>query len=134
MARQKNLRKVVAPPNFNSFKPHGARATSNECVELLYEEYEAIKLTDYDLMKHDEAAKLMGISRPTFARIYESARRNIAKALVETREIKAVYGNAIMDKSWSVCKRCSVRFTIPKSANNNVCPLCSSSNIELVNK
>ena len=42
-------------------------------------------------MHHTEAARLMGISRPTFARIYESARRKIAQALVETREIKAVY-------------------------------------------
>ena len=87
MPRRRRLRKVVAPPGFKGYKPYGARGKKSEKVELLYEEYEAIKLADYDGLNHLEASKLMGISRPTFARIYEAARQKIAKALVETREI-----------------------------------------------
>ena len=77
MPRQIRLRKVVSPPKFKGYKPYGTTCISDEHVELLYEEYEAIKLADYDLMNHQEAAKLMGVSRATFARIYESARRKI---------------------------------------------------------
>ena len=134
MPRRKRLRKVVAPPGFKGYNPYGSNKVSQEKVELLYEEYEAIKLADYDLLNHDEAAKLMGISRPTFARIYESARRKIAKALVEVRPIKTVYGNATLDKSWYLCNHCHARFTIPKTMNSNICPLCSSDKIELLNK
>ncbi|MBN1116137.1 MAG: DUF134 domain-containing protein [Bacteroidales bacterium] len=134
MPRRRRLRKIVAPPGFKGYKPYGITHVSKEPVELLYEEYEAIKLADYDLLNHEEAANLMGISRPTFARIYESARRKIAKALVETREIKTVYGNAIMDKSWFVCNDCNSRFTIPKTMDKKQCALCASSNIELINK
>lgn len=134
MPRQRRLRKVVAPPNFKGYKPYGFQKSSNEYIELLYEEYEAIKLADYDFMNHEEAAKLMGISRPTFARIYESARRKIANALVETKEIKTVYGNAIMDKNWYVCNNCMARFTIPATIKNHECPLCISENIEILNK
>lgn len=134
MPRQRRLRKVVAPPNFKGYKPYGSQKSSNEYIELLYEEYEAIKLADYDIMNHEEAAKIMGVSRPTFARIYESARRKIANALVETKEIKTVYGNAIMDKNWYVCNNCMARFTIPKTIKSNECPLCVSKKTELLNK
>ena len=131
MPRRKRLRKVVAPPGFQGFKPYGFRHGKKEHVELLYEEYEAIKLADYDLMYHEEACKVMGISRPTFARIYESARRKIASALVETREIKAVYGNAYMDKSWFLCNSCQSRFNFPDNDSNR-CPLCKSTEINTI--
>ncbi|NBC82951.1 MAG: DUF134 domain-containing protein [Bacteroidetes bacterium] len=133
MPRRRRLRKIVAPPNFTGYKPYGVNHEKQESVELLYEEYEAIKLTDYDLLNHKEAADLMGISRPTFARIYESARRKIAAALVETKEIKAVYGNALLDKNWILCNNCHARFTIPKKMHHNACPLCTSDNLELLN-
>jgi len=130
MSRQRRLRKVVAPPAFKGYKPYGSSGSSNESVDLLYEEYEAIKLADYDLLNHKEASELMGVSRPTFARIYESARRKIALALVETRDIKSVYGNALLEKDWLICNTCHVRFTIPETMNEHVCPMCKSVKIE----
>lgn len=130
MPRQRRLRKVVAPPAFKGYKPYGSSSTSDELVELLYEEYEAIKLADYDLLNHKEASKLMGVSRPTFARIYESARRKIALALVETKEIKSVYGNAWFEKDWLICNDCHVRFTIPETIKEHTCPMCKSTKIE----
>ncbi len=134
MPRRRRLRKVVAPPAFKGYRPYGANNINNEPVELLYEEYEAIKLADYEMLNHLEAAELMGVSRPTFARIYESARRKIAKALVETKEIKTVYGHAWLDKNWFNCKDCHAIFTIPKTLTEQVCALCSSKNIEPINK
>lgn len=133
MPRKKRLRKVVAPPGFKGYRPYGVNNDLKKCIELLYEEYEALKLADYDLMNHQEASQLMGISRPTFARIYENARRKIAMALVETREIITIYGNAWMDKSWYLCNVCNARFTIPKTVKNYICPLCSSERIESLN-
>lgn len=133
MPRQRSLRKIVAPPKFKGYKPYGAKTASTECIELLYEEYEALKLADYDMLNHQEASVLMGISRATFARIYESARRKIAAAFVETKEIKTVYGNAQLDKNWYLCNSCLSRFTIPKT-KEHACPLCASNDIELLNK
>jgi len=126
MPRRKRLRKVVAPPGFKGYKPYGNSKHKKQHVELLYEEYEAIKLADYDLMNHLEASKLMGISRPTFARIYESARRKLANALVETKEIRSVYGNAKLEGTWYECNDCHARFTIPDQLTNYSCPICSS--------
>ncbi len=130
MPRRRRLRKVVAPPAFQGYKPYGVNSKPKEAVEILYEEYEALKLADYDNMYHVDAAKLMGISRPTFARIYESARKKIAKALVEAKEIKTIYGNALMEKNWYLCLHCHARFTLPKTTGKNACPICSGENIE----
>ena len=124
------MRKVVAPPGFRGYKPYGTRHGRKDHVELLYEEYEAIKLADYDLMNHLEASRLMGVSRATFARVYESARRKIARALVETREIRSVFGNASLDPSWFICNVCQVRFNIPVTHTGHHCPLCKSENIQ----
>lgn len=132
MPRRKRMRKVVAPPGFRGYKPYGNRHGQKEHVDLNYEEYEAIKLADYDLMNHLEASQLMGVSRATFARVYESARRKIAKALVETREIRSVFGNASLDHSWFVCDACSARFNIPDNHTSQHCPICKSKNIHSI--
>lgn len=126
MPRRRKLRKVVAPPGFRGYKPYGVEKRNGRSVELLYEEYEAIKLTDYDGMNHQEASVLMGISRATFARVYERAREKIATALVESREIVTKYGNAVMDESWSICHKCHARFTVPPSLHTTACPVCGS--------
>jgi len=132
MARPKSLRKVVKPPGFKGYRPYGHTNKSGGPVELLYEEYEAMKLADYDLMTHLEASKIMGVSRATFARIYERARRKMAQALVEVKEIKSVYGGAWFDKSWLICNQCNARFTIPETIKERNCPVCKSFDIEAI--
>ena len=124
----------MEPPRFKSYKPGGAEKSNMDPVELLYEEYEALKLTDYDGLHHHEAGRKMGISRPTFARIYESARKKIAMALVEVREIITVYGNVEFDHHWFQCAECHARFTLQKTLSSEKCPMCSSELIEPIIK
>ena len=76
----------------------------------------------------------MGVSRPTFARIYQSARRKIAAAFVESKTINAVYGNVYFEKNWFVCENCYCRFTIPIREEDDKCPLCNSKNVEPIIK
>jgi len=134
MPRRRRLRKVVAPPGFKSFKPQGSKKSSKQpAVELFYEEYEAIKLADYDSMSQLEASKLMGVSRPTFARIYATARQKIAQALVESREIIAVFGHAFLEKDWYQCSKCHSKFSLPKQVDQNHCPLCQSNHFHSLN-
>ncbi len=129
MARKRIFRKIVTPPAFKGFKPYGCSCTNKESIHLLYEEYEAIKLADYDLMNHSEAGKLMGVSRATFARIYESARRKIATAFAETREIISVFGQAVLENGWLFCKDCNSHFTNPFNQDKIKCPVCGSENL-----
>ncbi len=128
--RRKTPRKIVKPPLFTGYRPYGHSKARVEDVEMLYEEYESIKLADYDLMTHLEASQLMGISRATFARIYESARRKIAKILVEGKGLKTVFGNADLDEDWYLCHECKARFTVPVRHSKQECAICRSENIE----
>jgi len=134
MPRNRKSRKIVAPPSFREYRPYGTSGRSGGTVELLYEEYEALKLADYDGMHHQEASEVMGISRATFARIYESARKKIAMALVETRTITTHFGNAILDDNWFICTRCNARFSVPEGRDSRHCAMCGSAEISPINK
>ncbi|MBN2631950.1 MAG: DUF134 domain-containing protein, partial [Bacteroidales bacterium] len=116
-------------PGFSGFKPYGLSGGTRGKVELYYEEYEALRLADYELYTYEEASVLMGVSRATFARICESARSKMAKALVEGREIVAIYGNVYLEREWFFCNDCKTRFDIYETEEHPSCPVCRSSNI-----
>lgn len=128
--RRRRPRKIVRPPLFTGYRPYGQCHKVVEDIELLYEEYEAIKLADYDLLTHLEASDMMGVSRATFARIYESARRKIARILVEGKGLKTVFGNVDLEKDWYLCHDCSARFSEAVDQKEHVCAICKSKNIE----
>jgi len=88
------------------FKPYGLPACKIEKVIIKMEEYESIKLIDYDLLSQDKAAEQMNVSRPTFTRIYNSALKTIAKAFVEGKSIEIEGGSYQLDSDWYRCVKC----------------------------
>lgn len=134
MARPKTIRKMVSPPKFKGYKPYGYYAKEEAPVTMLFEEYEAIRLCDYELLHQSEAAEIMGISRPTLTRIYESARRKVAKAFAEARAIVIEGGKVYFDHEWFQCNKCGAHFNNPeikKKLKN--CPVCNSKLISEIN-
>lgn len=132
--RPKNIRNVISPPKFKGFRPYGFFGKTGKAVNMFIEEYEAIKLCDYELLTQLEASKFMGVSRPTFTRIYESARRKIALALAETRQINFEGGKAHFNAEWFKCDNCSSIFNNPpKTRKVNNCPMCNSESIKRIN-
>ena len=88
------------------FKPFGIPRKMLDEVTLLYDEYEAIRLVDYEGLHHEKAAEHMNVSRPTLTRIYEKARKTVALALVEGKMINIEGGNVQFDREWFRCRRC----------------------------
>jgi predicted DNA-binding protein (UPF0251 family) len=88
------------------FKPFGMPSCKIEPVVLKFEEYESIRLVNYELLSQEESAELMNISRPTFTRIYNRALKQIAKSFVEGKAIEIEGGNYHLDKDWYRCKKC----------------------------
>lgn len=130
MSRPKRIRKMNNPPHFKGFKTIGLHEENNPVV-INYEEYEAIRLSDFELKSQVEAAQIMGISRPTFARIYESARRKVALAFVEGRTIVFEGGKVYFDTAWYACNSCGCWFNhIEKEEEIRNCTLCGSTKIE----
>jgi len=56
-------------------------------IFMTYEEFEAIRLVDYEGLTQEEAGKRMGVSRGTVWRALSSARKKVAQMLVEGREL-----------------------------------------------
>lgn len=106
MARPLKSRKISNPPVMKGFKPYGIPMCKIEPVILKFEEFESIKLVNYDNMPQDKAAEQMNISRPTFTRIYNSALKQIAKMFVEGKGLEIEGGNYEFDKDWYKCKKC----------------------------
>lgn len=107
MSRPKQCRKIVSPPLMAGFKPFGVPQSFVEKVVLQYDEYEAIRLLDYNGMLQEQAAEQMNVSRPTLTRIYENARKIIAKAFVEGKMIVIEGGNVDFGKVWYRCRKCN---------------------------
>lgn len=121
----------MMPPVMEGFKPFGVPERKIEHVTLLYEEFEAIRLCDYETLTQEEAAKRMHVSRPTFNRIYNHARMTIAKAFVENREILIKGGTYISDDYWFKCDNChEIMITLKPIL---LCRKCNSENIYQLN-
>ena len=92
MSRPKKCRCVNCSPNSSCFKPRGIPLVQLEEVFLNLDELEAIRLADFEGLYHEKAAEQMGVSRPTFGRILDSARRKVADAIINGKalQIKAV--------------------------------------------
>ncbi|NLE31577.1 MAG: DUF134 domain-containing protein [Bacteroidales bacterium] len=106
MPRPKQQRRMSAPPVMMGYKPFGIPARDLESLTLLFEEYETIRLLDYEGLTQEQASVKMNVSRPTLTRIYEQARRTMAAAFVEGKMIMIEGGNVDFGKPWFRCRRC----------------------------
>ncbi len=86
--RPKKTRHIKCDRDFRFFKPECvAKKDLNEIVVTL-DEFEAIRLYDFEGLDQEKAAKRMKVSRPTFSRILSSARKKIAQGLVNLQALK----------------------------------------------
>ena len=127
MPRIKSLRTIHELPPIKGFRPLWMRTNYRQAIVLRLEEYEALRQIDYEGLIHEEVAEKMNVSRPTVTRIYEQARKKIAKALVEGRTILIEGGDVKLSGTHYMCENCSYRFIV-SSTNMNVnrCPECDS--------
>ncbi|MCK4689029.1 MAG: DUF134 domain-containing protein, partial [Candidatus Marinimicrobia bacterium] len=80
MPRPRHFRRVLFREGFHYFKPQGIRTIDLNETILTVDEFEAIRLKDYEGLDQESAAKKMNISQPTFHRLLLSARKKIADA------------------------------------------------------
>ena len=118
-------------PPMEGFKPFGIPMRELESVFIFYEEFEAIRLADYENLNQDEAAERMNISRPTFTRLYEKARKSVAKAFVEGKAIIIRGGTYITEDYWYKCQECHETMSTLKPITQ--CRKCDSDKITKIN-
>ncbi len=88
MPRPRRLRRVLFEPSINYFKPAGVSLSMLSEMVLTVDEFEAMRLKDYEGLDQEKAAAKMKISQPTFHRLILSARKKVADALVNGKAIK----------------------------------------------
>jgi predicted DNA-binding protein (UPF0251 family) len=88
-------RRIAFLPNATYFKPAGVPLRELEEVALGLDELEALRLADLEGLYQEQGAREMGVSRATFARIVESARRKVADALTSGKALRLEGGPVI---------------------------------------
>ena len=118
MPRPQKCRRICCFPDFWSFSPG---EEGNGTITMTLDELEAIRLMDHEGQTQEECARQMDVSRATVTGIYESARRKVAKCLVEGKRLiiaggkyrlsEANYaGNERFNKKGNDCMRIAVTY------------------------
>ena len=127
MVRPKRFRQILQEPQIRCFKPDSTdKMEQIKSIEVTLDEFEAIRLRDYNGIKQGEAAKIMEISQPTFHRILTSGREKIAKALIDGKIIK-IKGGIWMTNEYK-CKSCGFKWSSPEKEYEK-CIECDSEDI-----
>jgi predicted DNA-binding protein (UPF0251 family) len=120
---------VKIDPEISYFKPRGVPMINLEQVQLTVDELESLRLADFLGMSHENAGKQMGVSRATFGRIVEQARRAVADALIHGKAINVEGGNyervdSTVDRVF-LCEECNFRWEEPRGTGRpKKCPSC----------
>ncbi|MBR1812517.1 MAG: DUF134 domain-containing protein [Lachnospiraceae bacterium] len=112
MARKMKSRRICREPQVSSFAPQGVK--EQEQVILTVDEYETIRLVDYEGWTHEQCAAHMDVSRATVTEIYEAARHKLADMLVNGKHL------SISGGAYRLCSGAG-----EKCGKQNTCPAAS---------
>jgi len=133
MVRPKKNRIVKFNPDVDYFKPRGIPIFDLDEVSLAIEERESIRLADLLGLSHEKAGREMGVSRATFGRIVQRARKIVADALINGKSIKVEGGNynIISGIRKFACAACQYEWNEPFGTGRPYeCPSCKSKDIQ----
>jgi predicted DNA-binding protein (UPF0251 family) len=125
--RPPKWRRVEFLPVVTYFKPAGVPLRQLDEVVLTVEELEALRLKDIEGLEQEDCAEKMGISRPTFFRILNSAHSKVADALVKGKAIR-IEGGKYHFSQFVKCLKCGHVWEEVQKENIQAfeCPECHS--------
>lgn len=88
MPRPRKYRRVCCSPSSYYFKPRGIPLYELEEIILEPDELESLRLADLLAYSHEKSAKEMNISRATFGRILENARRKVIDGILNGKALR----------------------------------------------
>ena len=134
MPRPVQCRRVSCEPSHAYYKPCGARKRDLEEVVLELDEFEAIRLADFEELYQEAAAEQMGVSRQTFGNILAKAHKKTADAFVNGKSIRIFGGHIEMVEREFMCAECKHKWNLPfGSGRPDQCPECQCKNIHRAN-
>lgn len=91
MPRPCKKRRVCKHPDFCEFV--ATESQSDEVVLLTIDEFECLRLVDYEMLTQEECAAKMTVARTTVTLIYQEARRKLMDALLHGKKLVVRGGN-----------------------------------------
>lgn len=85
MSRPRKHRRVCSRPRCTSFRPCEG---GGETILMALDEYETIRLIDFEGLTQEQCAAQMEIARTTVQSIYTSARKKLAQCIVLGRPLQ----------------------------------------------
>lgn len=86
MARPRKWRQVCCLPESTQFGPLN-KTLDSDFVIMSVDEYETIRLIDYENLNQEECSERMNIARTTVQGIYFSARKKLADSIVNGKKL-----------------------------------------------
>lgn len=105
---------------------------------LKVEELESIRLKDLEGLEQGECAERMGVSRQTFQRIYNAAKKAVADSLINGKAIRVAGGNFTRNICPVACESCGSEWEESYENFERIlegdyeCPQCGSRDIVCV--
>lgn len=108
MPRPRKCRQVCRLPQNDAFVPVNC-GRAGDAVVITVDEYETIRLIDYEGMSQEECAASMQVARTTVQQIYNTAREKLSTALVEGRPFRIQGGDYRLCQGDQGCRGCCRR-------------------------
>lgn len=112
MPRPRKFRRVCCLPKNNSFGPHNLAPTQENQIIMTVDEYETIRLIDYEGYTQEQCSQNMNIARTTVQQIYNRARKKLSQALVDGKCLIITGGDYTLcdgDQNFYGCGGCRHR-------------------------
>ncbi len=100
-------------PESNLFGPIGRQGRGWDSIIMMVDEYETLRLIDFEGLTQEECADKMNVARTTVQRIYWEARKKVASALVNGKQLRIEGGDyKLYDEPEKAhgCRRCRRRY------------------------
>lgn len=101
MPRRQRYRRICKEPIYMNFFSEGQ--VNDDVVVLTVDEYEVIRLVDYEKKTHEQCAQHMNISRTTVTEIYEGARYKLADHFINGKHLRIAGGYYRVCDGTSLC-------------------------------
>jgi len=124
MSRPRKHRRVCKIPEITSFSPTNNFDEENgRVIKMNIDEYEAIRLIDYEGMNQEECANQMEIARTTAQKIYNDARKKMAMMIIDGARLIIEGGSVVVcqeSRPGRRCKRCRQNINQAEEENENI--------------
>ncbi|MGQ4910972.1 MAG: DUF134 domain-containing protein [Candidatus Thorarchaeota archaeon] len=130
MPRKKRRRTVTKEPPVSVYKPAGIPAKDLEEILVSIDEFEAIKLADFEGLSQRDASAVMGVSQPTFNRILSAGRSKVAEGLVQGCVLRIEGGRYMLADGTGQLECMDCGSPVDMSSNNrSTCKNCGSTRL-----